>query len=353
MVDTISPVVYGTRAKWMGALALHAAGALLGAPWGRAGALALVGLALVYGLREVFGLRIPVPQLRRQVPDWWRTYFGRPVAAFLYGAGLGIGFLTYLGHGTLVAVAAGAAATGRPGLGALVMTPFGLARGLSPLVAMRARSPEDGRRLIDRLGEGSGALRSAINALALGAIGLSALVMATRVEGGWGSTSSAALAVAFAWASAAKMTRWRRWRETLPAFSLTRPVERTALWLVPAVEVTIPAMTLLGRERAAAALALLLLGAFSAALVRARVRHGTTVPCGCFGRAVVDVRAALARNAALAALGLTALVAAGREPSWTLPGDVELIPASLAAIALLVAAGTAWRVSFWLGRSRA
>jgi hypothetical protein len=27
MVETISPVVYGTRTKWLGALALHAAGA--------------------------------------------------------------------------------------------------------------------------------------------------------------------------------------------------------------------------------------------------------------------------------------------------------------------------------------
>jgi hypothetical protein len=35
------------------------------------------------------------------------------------------------------------------------------------------------------------------------------------------------------------------------------------------------------------------------------------------------------------------------------PDEVELIPAILAAIALLVAAATAWRASFWLGRSRA
>src|SRR5215211_7719064 len=113
MVETISPVVYGTRTRWISALALHAvgaaataaafgaaiaaAGALLGAPWGRAGAVAVVVLVAVYGARELAGLPIPVPQLRRQVPDWWRTYFGRPFAAFLYGAGLGVGFLTYLG----------------------------------------------------------------------------------------------------------------------------------------------------------------------------------------------------------------------------------------------------------------
>jgi len=56
MVETITPVVHGGRARWMGALLLHALGAtaaaavfgaalggigrMLGAPWGRAGLLA-------------------------------------------------------------------------------------------------------------------------------------------------------------------------------------------------------------------------------------------------------------------------------------------------------------------------
>src|SRR5918996_1340545 len=167
MVETISPVVYGTRARWLGSLALHAAGAAataaafgaalaaagaaLEAPWGRAGAVAVVAVAVLYAARELLGVPVPVPQLRRQVPDWWRTFFGRPVAAFLYGAGLGVGFLTYLGHGTLVVVAVGVAATGRPVVGALAMAPFGLARGIAPLIAARSKGPEDGARLVDRL----------------------------------------------------------------------------------------------------------------------------------------------------------------------------------------------------------
>ena len=64
MVETISPVVYGTRTRWVGALALHAAGAaataaafgvavaaagaLLGAPWDTAGAALVAGVALLY-----------------------------------------------------------------------------------------------------------------------------------------------------------------------------------------------------------------------------------------------------------------------------------------------------------------
>ena len=120
MVETITPFVYGGRVRWATALALHAIGAtttaalfgaalgiagrLLEAPWGRAGALALAAVAALYALGEVSRLTVAVPQLRRQVPDWWREYFSWPVAATLYGAGLGIGFFTYVSHGTLVAV---------------------------------------------------------------------------------------------------------------------------------------------------------------------------------------------------------------------------------------------------------
>ena len=55
----------------------------------------VAAVAVLYLVRELTGIRVPVPQLRRQVPDWWRTYFGRPLAAFLYGAGLGVGFFTF------------------------------------------------------------------------------------------------------------------------------------------------------------------------------------------------------------------------------------------------------------------
>ncbi len=93
-------------------------------PGAAAGAVIVAGVALLYLVRELTGIRIPVPQLRRQVPDWWRTYFGRPLAAFLYGAGLGVGFFTFLGHGTLVVVTVGVAATGRPLLGAVADGPL-------------------------------------------------------------------------------------------------------------------------------------------------------------------------------------------------------------------------------------
>jgi len=369
MVETISPVVYGTRTRWLGALALHAAGATataaafgalvaatasaLGAPWGRAGAVLVVAIAAAYLLRELTGIRVPVPQLRRQVPDWWRTYFGRPVAAFLYGAGLGVGFFTFLGHGTLMAVTVGAAATGRPVWGALVMAPFGLARGLAPLVASRVREPDDGRRLVDRLSSMPDGSRAALNGAALVAVAAAAAAVAWRAQGGWGAAAAALLAVAFAWSSIAKITGWSRWRRILATHALPPAVERIASGAVPAAELLVPVLALLGRERAAGAVALVAIVVFSAALVRLGLRDGARVSCGCFGRGSIDLRMALGRNAAFAALAAAAWASAPPDPLLRWPGAGDSFPAVLAAAGLTVAAVTGWRTSVWLRRGSA
>ncbi|MGI8773543.1 MAG: sulfite exporter TauE/SafE family protein [Actinomycetota bacterium] len=159
MVETISPVVHGGRNRnYWSAVALHTLGAtvsasllgvvlgaggwLLGAPWGTAGLIGLAAVSVLYAARELLDLPIPLPDLDRQVPDWWRTYFSRNVAAFLYGAGLGVGFLTYLSFGTLAAVATATFISGSPATGALVMAAFGIARGASVVVTAN-RSPKD------------------------------------------------------------------------------------------------------------------------------------------------------------------------------------------------------------------
>ncbi len=101
-------------------------------------------------------------------PDWWRTFFPPHVAAFLYGIGLGPGFLTYLGHGTVVVVSVAAFASGRPLVGAAVLAPFGLARGLGPVLAFGVRSPSDGAALVERLERSASRARWQVaNALAL------------------------------------------------------------------------------------------------------------------------------------------------------------------------------------------
>ena len=105
MVETITPVVHGRQPEPMGRLSrVHAmrppgprrspercfrAGTLLGAPWGVAGLGLVAASAVLYVARELG--RRAVPQLRRQVPDWWRTFFPPHVAAFLYGSGSGPG----------------------------------------------------------------------------------------------------------------------------------------------------------------------------------------------------------------------------------------------------------------------
>ena len=158
MVETIAPVVYGSRPRYYLAVALHLVGAalaaagfgallgliglILGAPWGSSGLIAVAGLAALYAAREGFGLPLPIFDAKRQVPDWWRTFFAPHLAAFLYGIGLGVGFATFLRHGTLVAVAVAALVSGDPATGVILVGPFGAARAVAAVVAVRT-SDED------------------------------------------------------------------------------------------------------------------------------------------------------------------------------------------------------------------
>lgn len=193
MVETIAPVVYGSRVRYLLGAAIHAlsatvaaatfgallglAGRALGAPWGRVGTAALVAIACLYLLREAAGLPIPIFDRKRQVPDWWRTFFSPPVAAALYGAGLGVGFLTSLGHGTLVAVAALALGSGDPVAGVVLMGPFGFARGLAVLLTAGSTDEAGPATIVGRL-SGIAARHRAprlANAAACSAIALAAM----------------------------------------------------------------------------------------------------------------------------------------------------------------------------------
>jgi hypothetical protein len=179
MVETITPVVNGSRVRYLWSIVLHtfgatvaaaafgallgAIGALLRAPWGEAGLAAIGLVAGLYLLRDAVGVPIPIPDRHKQVPAWWRNFYSPPVAALLYGFGLGIGFLTFLTFGTFVAVAVAAVASGDPLIGAALCAPFGLARGLSILVGVRW-SMED----VDEVAASS--WPRALNSVALAAI---------------------------------------------------------------------------------------------------------------------------------------------------------------------------------------
>lgn len=195
MVESIAPVVYGGKARYRWAVVLHAgaaglAGAVFGlllatlglvarAPWGRAGTLVVAAVALAYAARELFGLPLPLFDRRQQVPDWWRTFYGPHVAASLYGAGLGIGFFTFLRYGTYVAVCAIALASGNPLVGALLGATFGVSRGLTTLVSARTNDEVEAADIVEKLeGIAVGNRPRMANACALVAIAVVALLTA-------------------------------------------------------------------------------------------------------------------------------------------------------------------------------
>ena len=371
MVETITPVVYGSRSRWAAALTLHVAGAtataaifgaalgfagsLLEAPWGRAGATALGAVAALYAVGELPRVTATVPQLRRQVPDWWREFFPWPIAAVLYGAGLGVGFFTYLTHGTLVAVSFAALASGDPMIGALIVGPFGLVRGLSAARAARVRTQQDSRRLVDRLVAVPEHRRTLANASALVAVTTLAIAVAVRADDGWAAFATAVLALAFGWAAISKVADVGAWRRTLAAHGLPRGVEAAATFVVPLAEAIVPLLVASGLTRAAGGWASMLLIAFTAEAVRAWRRFGPQVPCGCFGgREAVAPPALLLRNAALAALAIGVVVRTPPPPvfEWPgRPGPDEFLPMVLVIAGLGVAGFTAWTAIRWLGRS--
>ena len=366
MVETITPVVHGgSRSRWAVSLLLHAAGAtaaaavfgallagmgaLLGAPWGAAGA-ALVSVLAVAYLANELGVPVPVPQLRRQVPDWWRTFFPPHSAAFLYGMGLGMGFLTYLRHGTLVVVSAAALAGGHPLVGAALLAPFGLARGLAPALAFGVRSPGEGAALVDRLGRSASRARWRVaNALALGAVLVVALgsVSAPGSPSDLGSLAGALLAPVFGAAALAKLVRGSAWRRALSMYGLPVELAAPVAIAVPLLEGSIATLPFLGLVSTAGAAALVTLAAFSAAVVVGRLRTGERLACACFASSASrDYRSLLARNLALAAAAFVAWRAGANTPvlrSLGSPTGAEWVPAGLVVLGLALAA--------WVGAS--
>jgi hypothetical protein len=318
MVETITPVVHGgRRSRWAVAVVLHALGAvasagtlgavlgaagmLLGAPWGPAGPLLLAAVATLYGAAELLGIRVPVPAARRQVPEWWRWTLPPPWAALIYGLGLGIGFLTHLRHGTLVAVALAAATSGDPLVSAVVFGSFGLARAV-PLVAMVGATADKGVAAVARRLEsvGSSAAPRLANGLVLVALAVSAAAAMPDVPGESAGLAVATLIVVFAWATVAKAVRPAVWRRALSGYRLglfTRP----AAVAVPLAEATVVALLIGGYVPMAGVIAAALVTSFTVAILA--THEGDRADCGCFGgHRTVDYRLLVARNIGLAVL---------------------------------------------------
>ncbi|HEX2057774.1 MAG TPA: hypothetical protein VHI71_05320 [Actinomycetota bacterium] len=190
MAETITPVVHGDKRRpYLVASVLHVAGATIAAaafglvlggvgallrdPPDEARAFAVALAAAVYLSREAFGVPVPLPDRRRQVPQWWRTFYSPPVAAFLYGLGLGVGVATYLTFGTFAAVMVGAVASGDPLMGLALCVPFGLGRAVA-VVAVTWRGTTVDR--LDDLAESPGPRLA--NAAALAMVTTTALATA-------------------------------------------------------------------------------------------------------------------------------------------------------------------------------
>lgn len=151
------------------------------------------------------------------------------------------------------------------------------------------------------------------------------------------SLSAAAVAVVFLWSGVAKFLRLRTWRAVLEGYRLPGPA--ALLFVVPLTELVVPGLVVAGASRAGAALALALLGGFSAAIVRARALQGDKLPCGCFGRADArDYRFMLGRNALLGLLSAIA-IARGRDMEFLeglgAPESSDIVPVVLVALGLV------------------
>ena len=157
MIDTITPAVCGGRKRRRIGIAAFAAGAvasaaavgaalgLAGAALGSTSAIAVAaGLAGLAALRESGLVRFPVPQLPLQVPERWRSELPLPIWSAGYGAGLGVGFLTFQPVSTFWVACAAAVALGRPLAAAACFSLYGAGRALMvALPTWRGADPGD------------------------------------------------------------------------------------------------------------------------------------------------------------------------------------------------------------------
>lgn len=121
------------------------------------------------------------------------------------------------------------------------------------------------------------------------------------------------LAITFACSAVAKVVRFRTWRALVPRYGLPAGIDAATILGVPIAEGVIPVLFVAGASRAGAAFALVLLAAFSLAVLRARRLEGDRLPCGCFGKATTrDYRVTILRNALLA-LAAALVLLAGRD----------------------------------------
>ncbi len=196
MVETFTPAVCGSRSRQRLAIALFAVAALvasagLGATLGFVGSLvgtrpaliAAAALAFFGALREAGVLRLPLPQSRRQVPERWQYELPLPLWSPAYGAGLGLGFLTFQPVATFWVACAAALALGNPAVAAGCFALYGAGRAFMA-VWPRHREPS-GPAAVERL-VGRASFVPRANAIVLG---LAVVLLAVAPAAGAAVTS--------------------------------------------------------------------------------------------------------------------------------------------------------------------
>jgi uncharacterized protein YjeT (DUF2065 family) len=158
------------------------------------------------------------------------------------------------------------------------------------------------------------------------------------------------VALAFAWAGLAKIGAPERWRKDLTAYRLARPFRGLGWLVLPWLELLVPVGAVAGHARLSAGFALVLLAAFSATILRARILGGSNqLACGCFGgHATRDYRLLLLRNGALAAPA--AYVVAAGSPQGLLSPAPPHAWLLLGAVALVAGAWILWQLRSRLRR---
>lgn len=163
MVGTILPVVHGgSSRKHLGPVVAHAVGAVSGGVvvgaslslagrwtqhsfWGdgqpSVGLPILGAMALLFAADEAGLLRVPHPQLHRQVSQRRRRHAPPTVTALRYGVELGAGLTTFVPVTTFYVLLTAVFFVGDPVMGAGVMAGFAGARA-APVAAIAIGSPD-------------------------------------------------------------------------------------------------------------------------------------------------------------------------------------------------------------------
>lgn len=156
------------------------------------------------------------------------------------------------------------------------------------------------------------------------------------------------LSLAFAWAAAAKVLAYDRWRSILVRYGLPGGSARIAAPVVPIAELA-AAVILWISPWLGAIYTVLLLSLFSLAILRARQRNGDRLPCGCFGGSEERHYALMLwRNGLMGALAALVFFTPESDKETAIatlssPSSGEILPVVLVVVGVVLVLWVAWQ----------